>query len=76
MLKKVILEVFYTEHLVNYMLVFKPPDCPPGQYDAVQAFGTTYYPKHSKVSEQKHLPAVIVIQRRSTMPVLSFRKAL
>ncbi|XP_039228428.1 cilia- and flagella-associated protein 61 isoform X1 [Drosophila yakuba] len=76
MLKKVILEVFYTEHLVNYMLVVKPPDCQPGQYDSIQAFGTTFYPKYSKVSEQKHLPAVIVIQRRNTMPVLSFRKAL
>ncbi|XP_016977075.1 cilia- and flagella-associated protein 61 [Drosophila rhopaloa] len=75
-LKLIILEVFYNEHKVNYIIVVKPPDCPPGQYDAVQAFGKTYYPKYSKISEQMHLPSVIVIHRRDVMPVLSFRKAL
>ncbi|XP_017077843.1 cilia- and flagella-associated protein 61 [Drosophila eugracilis] len=76
LLKKIILEVFYNEHLVTYMIVVKPPNCPRGQYDAVQAFGKTFYPKFCKVSEQKNLPAVIVIQRKNIMPVLSFRKAL
>ncbi|KAI8037540.1 cilia- and flagella-associated protein 61 [Drosophila gunungcola] len=75
-LRLIILEVFYNEHKVNYIIVVKPPDCPPGQYDAVQAFGKTYYPKNSKVSEQMHLPSVIVIHRRDVMPFLSFRKAL
>ncbi|XP_017004328.3 cilia- and flagella-associated protein 61 isoform X1 [Drosophila takahashii] len=75
-LKNILLEVFYNEHLVNYILVVKPPDCPSGEYDAIQAFGKTYYPKYSKVSEQRHLPAVIVILRLNIMPVINFRKAL
>ncbi|XP_017054350.1 cilia- and flagella-associated protein 61-like [Drosophila ficusphila] len=75
-LRLTIFEVFYNEHKVNYVLVVRPPDALPGQYDAVEKFGKAYYPKYSKVSEQKYLPAVIIIQRKDVMPVLSFRKAL
>lgn len=75
-IKKIIMEIFYNEHKVNYMIVSKPPGSIPGHFDAVEAFGRCYYPKHSTVSEIASSASVIVINRRDVMPVLSFRMAL
>ncbi|KAH8254134.1 hypothetical protein KR032_008640, partial [Drosophila birchii] len=75
-IEMILLEVFYHEPQVNYMIVVRPPEIPFGQYDAIEAFGKCYYPKNSTVAEMATAPSIIVIHRKDVMPVLTFRKAL
>ncbi|KAH8308894.1 hypothetical protein KR059_002754 [Drosophila kikkawai] len=74
--KMIIMEIFYNEHRVNYMIVVKPPGLSSVAYEAVEALGKCYYPESSTVTEMASAPSIIVIQRRDVMPVLTFRKAL
>ncbi|KAH8284808.1 hypothetical protein KR054_001225 [Drosophila jambulina] len=75
-IRMIILEVFYNEHKVNYIIVVRPPGFSSKQYDAVGQFGKSYYPTNSTVAEMATAPSVIVIHRRDVMPVITFRKAL
>ncbi|KAH8389745.1 hypothetical protein KR200_000872 [Drosophila serrata] len=74
--KMIILEIFYNEHKVNYIIVVRPPGNSSAQYDAVEAFGKCYFPKDTTVAEMAAAPSIIVINRRDIMPALTFRKAL
>ncbi|KAH8234420.1 hypothetical protein KR038_009520 [Drosophila bunnanda] len=75
-IEKIILEIFYSEHKVNYIVVVRPPEFSSAQYEPLKAFGKCYYPKDSTIAEMATAPSIFVIHRWDIMPVLTFRKAL
>ncbi|XP_017868844.1 PREDICTED: cilia- and flagella-associated protein 61 [Drosophila arizonae] len=75
-LKQVIMEVFYCEHKINYLIIARPPNYSAKEYDLLEDFGKVYYPNTFNMYGCRNLPTIIVISRNDFMPVINFRKAL
>ncbi|XP_062128764.1 cilia- and flagella-associated protein 61 [Drosophila sulfurigaster albostrigata] len=75
-LKLLLMEVFYREHKVNFLIIFRPPNFKPQEYEELNKYGRIYFPTDFDMYTRKNLPTIIVIKRLGLMPIISFRKAL
>jgi len=75
-LKLIIMEIFYREHKVGFLIITRPPNYAAKEYELLEKFGKVYYPKDFDIYSNKNLPTIIIIIRTSIMPLVTFRKAL
>lgn len=75
-LKEVLMEVFYREHKIVFLIITRPPKYPPKDYELLEKLGQVYYPIDYDIDKCKDLPTIIIIRRDHLMPVISFRRAL
>ncbi|XP_034480067.1 cilia- and flagella-associated protein 61 [Drosophila innubila] len=75
-LKLVLLEVFYREHKVGFVIITRPPNYSAKEYELLEKYGRVYYPNDFDMYTRKNLPTIIIISRANIMPMVTFRKAL
>ncbi|XP_064543772.1 cilia- and flagella-associated protein 61 [Drosophila montana] len=75
-LNQLIMEVFYREHKVSFLVVTRPPNYSPKEFEQLEKIGKIYYPIAFDMFSCRNLPTIIVVSRSKFMPSVAFRKAL
>ncbi|EDW02630.1 GH19779 [Drosophila grimshawi] len=75
-LNLVIMELFYREHKVTFLIVVRPPNYSSEEYEMLQEHGKIYYPIAFNMFSCRNLPTINIIKRSEFMPEITFRKAL
>ncbi|KAM8711238.1 hypothetical protein ACLKA7_000386 [Drosophila subpalustris] len=75
-LKLVILECFYREHKVGFVIICRPPNFKAKEYELLEKYGRVYFPSDFDMYTRKNLATIIIISRVGFMPTVTFRKAL